>query len=111
MPWTGLNSHHQGAQVRISIQDGDLQGALDTLQNNKVKFNPKALLSTETEVAKEVRSVLPFIDTLSTEHLRGNTAVMSSLIGALFSDAKSTIKVDLAEALQAEVFTGCCKSC
>ena len=40
LPWTGLNSHHKGGQVRTLSQDGDLQGALETLPNNCVSFNP-----------------------------------------------------------------------
>ena len=50
----------------------------------------------KTEVAKEVCSVLPYIVTLLTERLKGTTAVTLSLLGALFSDAKSSIKIDLA---------------
>ena len=47
LPWTGLNSHHKGGQVITLIQDGDLQGALDTLQNNHVKLHPRGLWASE----------------------------------------------------------------
>ena len=53
-------------------------------------------MAAKTEVAKEGHSVLFYIDKLLTEHLKGTTAVTLSLLGALFSDAKSSIKVDLA---------------
>ena len=50
------------------------------------------------DVVKAILKVLPLIDALLTERLKGTTAVTSSLIGALFSEIQSTLKVDFVEA-------------
>ena len=44
------------------------------------------------------RQLIMITSKLLTERLKGTTAVTSSLIGALFSEIKSTLKVDFVEA-------------
>lgn len=96
LPWTG---HHRGGQVRSFVQNEDIQGALDTLQNNRVRFNPRGLGASKQnqevyKIFKENQRTLPLIDTLLTERLCGTTAVTTSLIGALFSEIKSALQID-----------------
>ena len=85
------------------MQSGDIQGALDTMQNNRVKFNTRGLWASKqnqevNEIYKQCRKTLPHFDTLLTERLCGTTAVTSSLIGALFREIKSTLMVDFVNA-------------
>ena len=52
----------------------------------------------KSKVTSEVREILPYIDTLLTERLRGTRAATLSLLGALFIDAKSDLQGCLVEA-------------
>ena len=67
------------------------------MQKHRVKFDVKGLFSKQkseiSETYRECRRVLPHIDTLLTERLKGQTSVTTSLIQALFSEVKDTLKV------------------
>ena len=102
IPQTGFGSHHRGGQIRNLVQSGDIQQALDTMQRHRVKFDVKGLWAKQdsdiSEVYKQCRKTLPHVDTLLTERLKGQTAVTTSLIQALFSEIKATLKVDMNDA-------------
>ena len=72
------------------------------MQRHRVKFDVKGLWAKQdkdiSEVYKQCRKTLPHVDTLLTERLKGQTAVTTSLIQALFSEIKATLKVDMSNA-------------
>ena len=76
--------------------------ALDTMQNNRVKFDVKSLFKKTkgqvSEMYRECRKVLPHIDAVLTERLKTQTSVTASLVQALFSELKAVLRVDKSKA-------------
>ena len=78
------------------MDDGDFQGALEKMAAHRMKFNMKGLwaLQDQKQVGEEYcqcRKTLPHYDTLLTKRLKGQSAVETSLVQALFSEVKAII--------------------
>ena len=88
-----------------AVDKGDFRGAVEKMAAHRMSFEVDGLWGLQDqsqvgEVYHQCRKTLPHVDTLLMERLKGQSAVETSLIQALFLEVKSMIRLEVVKVLK-----------